>query len=307
MPEHFSILAVGEVNIDLILSGIPHIPEFGTEVLAKGLSQHLGGCTANFAVFCARLLENVAMVSHVGRDDLGRFLVSELSRLGVCTDYVTYHNELSTGITLSLSGQDDRAFVTHLGTIDSVHAEDVSDELLAQSSHLHVGSYFMQSKLREGIKGLFERARQAGVTISLDTGYDPAEEWDAGIHEVLPLVDVFLPNEVEASNISGEEDVEAAARKLAGKVPLVIVKRGLEGCTAVQDDEIVRVPGYEVDVVDTTCCGDAFNAAFLGCWRQGKVLRHCLRQANAAGAIIATGPGNSAELLSLGAIGNLTG
>jgi len=303
--KRYSILAVGEVNIDLILSGLSRVPEFGSEVLADGFSQHLGGCTANFAVFCARLQEAVALVSHVGRDDFGTFLVEELNRHGVATEHIHTDDLLSTGVSVALSGQADRAFVTYPGTIDSVRAEEVTDDLLAASEHMHVGSYFLQSKLRAGIVDLLRRARKAGVTISLDTGYDPHENWNEGIHEVLPLVDVFLPNQVEAANITGQDDLEASSRTLAEIVPLVVVTLGEKGCLGVRSDEAIHVPAFDIEVVDTTCCGDAFNAGFLQAWRRGKALAECLQQGNAAGALVAGGRGNTAERLSPTAIAEM--
>jgi len=65
------------------------------------------------------------------------------------------------------------------------------------------------------------------------------------------------------------------------------------------------MPAYEVEVVDTTCCGDAFNAGFLQAWRRGKALAECLQQGNAAGALVAGGPGNAAERLSPAALAQL--
>jgi len=301
----YSILAVGEVNIDLILSGLSQVPEFGSEVLADGFSQHLGGCTANFAVFCARLQEPVALVSHVGCDEFGTFLIEQLNRHGVNTDHVHADRQLATGVTVALSGRSDRAFVTYPGTIDSVEAEEVTDDLLATSEHMHVASYFLQSKLRTGIVDLFKRARKASVTISLDTGYDPHENWDEELHEVLPLVDVFLPNEVEAANITGQRDLESAGHTLAEIVPLVVIKLGERGCQATCGSQTIQMPAYEVEVVDTTCCGDAFNAGFLQAWRRGKALAECLQQGNAAGALVAGGPGNAAERLSPAALAQL--
>lgn len=298
MDQRFDILAVGEVNVDLILSGLPRIPLFGTEVLAGGLSQRLGGCTANFVVFCRRLGAGVAFVTRIGDDAFGRFLRDELCRYAVAADFIALEPELPTGLTVSLSGAADRAFVTYPGTIDSVWAEDVPDELLSRCRHLHVGSYFMQSRLRQGIVGLFERAKAAGLSTSLDTGYDPAERWDSGIHRLLPLVDVFLPNEIEAMQIAGVEDPAVSARKLAREAGLVAMKLGSAGALAACGDEIVRVPGFKVGAVDTTCCGDAFNAGFLTRRLAGGTLAECLQAGNAAGAIIATGVGNAAELLS---------
>jgi len=305
--QRYSILAVGEVNIDLILSGLPRVPEFGTELLASGFSKRLGGCTANFAVFCARLDEKVALVSCVGDDEFGSFLIEELSQHGVSIDYVRYEHELPTGVTVALSGPCDRAFVTHLGTIDSVRTEDIPDELLARSDHLHIASYFLQSKLRAGLPDLLHRARAADVTSSLDTGYDPDEDWNKGLAEVLPLVDVFLPNEVEATSIADKPSEETAALALAEIVDLVVVKLGDRGCMAACGGQTLRAGAYQVNVVDTTCCGDAFNAGFLRAWRRGENLEDCLQQGNAAGALIAGGPGNCAERLSVSAVHQLTG
>ena len=81
--REYDVLAVGELNVDLILSGVSRVPEFGEEVLAEDIVQRLGGSSANFAVFCARLGLKVAFVTRVGADDFGDFLLRELEQRGV--------------------------------------------------------------------------------------------------------------------------------------------------------------------------------------------------------------------------------
>jgi sugar/nucleoside kinase (ribokinase family) len=301
----YDILAVGDLNIDLILSGIRDIPEFGREVLASGLGMHLGGCTANLAVFCHRLGLRVAFVARVGCDDFGDFLIRELGDLGLTTEHIIRDETLGTGLTASLSAAHDRAFVTYVGTIDSLTAEDVPDELLARCRHLHLGSYFLQTRLQPGCAGLFRRARAAGLTTSLDTGYDPYETWDAGVREVQAQTDVFLPNEIEALEITRAATVDQALADLAQSCPLVALKLGADGSVARQGETLLQQGIFPVEVVDTTCCGDAFDAGFLSAMLQGLPLAECLRWGSASGGLIAGGSGNAAERLSREAVEGL--
>ena len=296
-PRPYDVLAFGDLNVDLILSGMTEEPKFGGEVLADALGMHAGGSTANCAMCCAQLGLSTALVCNVGQDSFGDFLLREMERLGVATEHILRHSSLRTGITVSLSMPDDRAFVTHLGTIDSLTAEDATEETLSQGRHLHVGGYYLQGKLRSGLGDVLRRAHDAGCTTSLDTGYDPAEEWDGGLLELLPEVDVFFPNETEAAGITGHTDPRAALGALAGTAKIVALKLGPEGAVAVSEGKTYESPGVDVQVADTTCCGDAFNAGFLQEWLNGRGIDAALRMANACGALVATAPGNAAALL----------
>jgi sugar/nucleoside kinase (ribokinase family) len=297
----YDILAIGDVNIDLIL-GIRDLPAFGQEVLAHGLSQHLGGCTANFACYCARLGLRTALLARVGRDGYGEFLLAELERLGVCTTQVITDPKLPTGITVSLSGPNDRAFVTYLGTIDSLTGADAPDTLLAAARWVHLGSYFLQSKLQPEVPDLLARARAQGALTSLDTGYDPAEQWDGAIGAALAQTTVFLPNEVEATGITGEADPGAALAALRGLGPAVAIKLGAAGARYEGNAQGASLGAYQVQVVDTTCCGDAFDAGFIAAWLCGKEPAERLAWGNACGALVASAPGNAAEKVSVAAV-----
>jgi sugar/nucleoside kinase (ribokinase family) len=303
--REYDILAVGDLNVDLILSGIRAVPEFGREVLASGLGMHLGGCTANLAVFCHRLGLRVAFVARVGQDDFGDFLIRELGKIGLASDHIIRDDTLGTGLTASLSAAHDRAFVTYVGTIDSLTEGDVPDALLGRCRHLHLGSYFLQTKLQPGCVELFRRAKAAGLTTSLDTGYDPYENWDAGIRQVLAQTDVFLPNEIEALEITKAGTVTAALGELAQTCRTVALKLGAEGSVGQQGDRVLREEPFEVEVVDTTCCGDAFDAGLLGAMLGGRPLEECLRWGSASGGLIAGGSGNAAERLSREAVEGL--
>lgn len=299
--KSFDILAVGDLNIDLIL-GLDSLPEFGREVLAHSLAQHAGGVAANFATYCVRLGLSVALVARVGRDSYGDFLIEHMRRAGVCTDYLIRDDTLATGLTVSLSGPADRAFVTHLGTIDSLTGADVPDALLARTRLVHVGSYFMQTRLQPELPDLLQRAHAAGALTSLDTGYDPYERWTTGLTEVLPHLDLFLPNEIEATSIAGEPEPLAAGRVLAARTGAVALKLGGKGSWLLTKGEEVFAPPFAVEVVDTTCCGDSFDAGFAAAWLKHKTPQERLLWGNACGALVASGAGNYAENVSVGAV-----
>lgn len=296
----YAVIAFGDLNVDLVLSGMREMPKPGSEVLAEALSMRAGGSTANAAACCAQLGMSTVLVANVGEDSFGDFLINQMARFGVVTQHILRHNTLNTGVTVSLSTPHDRAFVTYLGTIDSLTAHDATDDLLAQAKHLHVGGYYLQSKLRPDLPSVFRRAHDLGLTTSLDTGFDPAQAWDDNLGEVLREVDVFFPNETEAAGITGHSEPEQALASLAKHCRIIALKVGMEGSLGYADGETYFAPGLKVDVVDTTGCGDAFDAGFLHEWLAGKHISDCLRLGNACGALIATAPGNAAHLLANG-------
>jgi sugar/nucleoside kinase (ribokinase family) len=305
--KEYDVLAVGEINVDLIMAGVPRMPEWGTEVLATGLDLRLGGSTANMACACAALGMKTALAAFVGEDAFGDLLMDELAKSGVDGRYVGRAKGVPTGLTVAVSSQTDRAFVTALGAIDYLRGADVSDEALAATRHVHIGSYFLQSALREGAADVVARAKACGATVSLDPGYDPSETWDDGLQDLVGKVDVFLPNEVEARAIAGNRDVERAAKALAARGTLAVVKLGVEGACACDGQRFSVEEGFTVEVADTTACGDAFNAGFLQGWLAGRPVEECLRLGNAAGALMATVTGNDARVLDAARVAEMAG
>jgi sugar/nucleoside kinase (ribokinase family) len=126
------------------------------------------------------------------------------------------------------------------------------------------------------LPGLFQRAHSLQLTTSLDTNYDPSEQW-IGFDELLSVTDVFLPNRTEALSITKSADVESASRQLAKKAKLVAIKLGAEGALACRESTIVHSESISVTVVDTVGAGDSFDAGFmygyLNNWHLGKSLR----------------------------------
>jgi len=280
----FDLLVAGEINPDLILSGNV-VPEFGqVEKLVASAALTVGSSSAIFACGAARLGLKVAFIGVCGDDVFGRFMLEEMSKRDVDVSNVIVRSGSQTGLSVILTDQADRAILTHPGLIPALRASDVPDALLRQARHLHVASYFLQTNLQPGLPDLFQRARSLGLTTSLDTNYDPSEQW-LGFDELLSLTDVFFPNRTEALSITRAEDVESATKRLAQRARLVVVKLGVDGALACKEDAILRSDAIPVNVVDTVGAGDSFDAGFLYGFLNGWQLQKSLRLACACGAL----------------------
>ncbi len=288
------VLVAGELNPDLIMSGCGIPPAPGKEVLVKDLELRLGSSSAICAAGLARLGDSVTFAGITGSDFYGEFCIDALRRSGVDVSQVLRRNDIKTGLTVSITSGADRALVTYPGAIAALAAEDLPDDLFAGRDHFHVSAWFLQDALRPGLKERFAAARRAGLTTSLDCGYDPSEEWSADLIDTLDEVDVFLPNESEILNITGCRTVKEGIRKLDNGRLLVVVKLGGEGCVSSHEGKSIHVPAFSVDVVDTTGAGDSFNAGFLHAWMREEPVRDCLRFAVACGGLSTRGLGGTA-------------
>jgi len=294
------ILVAGELNPDLILSGCDALPEPGKEIFANGYEWTLGSSSAICAVGMARLGNEVAFVGNVGTDQNGDFCLDALRREHVDISQVRRLPDRKTGMTVSISSRRDRSLVTFLGAISSLTAADIPAGILARHRHFHVAAYYLQSGLHDGIRDLFRRAHDAGLTTSLDCGYDPSESWDSGLIGLLEETDVFLPNEEEIRGITGQSDPERGLQCLDNGRTLLVGKLGSKGCIAREGGSTIRLPAFPVNVVDTTGAGDSFVAGFLHEWLRGRPLHASLRFASACGALSTEGVGGTGSQPSLG-------
>jgi sugar/nucleoside kinase (ribokinase family) len=292
----FDLLVVGELNPDLILSGRDLSVEFGQhETLVEDARLTIGSSAAIFACGAARLGMRVAFAGLVGDDDFGRFMTGALRQHGVDPLGVIVDPAFSTGLTVILNKTGDRAILTYLGAMAALQAGQVPTDLLHSARHLHLTSYFLQTALQPGLPDLFRRARQAGLTISLDTNWDPQERWN-GVEDLLGLVDVFLPNAAEARALWAHAAPEAAhtgdepalglaLNWLAGRVPVLAVKLGAQGAVARRGEEETRCASIPVQVADTVGAGDSFDAGFVYGFTRGWPLGDCLKLAVACGSL----------------------
>ncbi|MBN2388337.1 MAG: sugar kinase [Anaerolineales bacterium] len=289
----YDILVAGEINPDLILTGDVE-PTFGqVEKLVDSAALMIGSSSAIFACGAARLGLRVAFTGVCGDDTFGRFMLAEMDARGVDTSTVFVDPDGQTGLSVILNRGSDRAILTHPGLIAALTAGAVSDDLLARARHLHIASYFLQTALQPGLPDLFTRAHALGLSISLDTNWDPSGEW-RGFESLLGQVNVFLPNENEAVALSGAKDIESAGRRLGKLCEVVAIKRGAQGAIAHQGKRTARASALPVDLVDTVGAGDSFNAGFLYGFLHGWDLEKSLRLAATCGSLSTRRAGGTA-------------
>jgi sugar/nucleoside kinase (ribokinase family) len=293
MPQ-FDVTIAGELNLDLILYGLPEELPAERELLASKMMLTLGSSSAIVAHNLAALGCKVGFVSKIGTDPLGRIALERLAESGVDTEKVRQvAGERQTGLTVILQREKLRNILTYPGTIFELRMEDLDLEYLTSGQHFHLCSYYLQRGLTAHIPELFRRVKAAGLTISLDTNDDPDDQWQGGLMEALRYVDVFLPNAREAQKVTGARDVETALDELAKHVPLVVVKMGEAGAIARRGHESFASPGVKVDFVDPVGAGDSFDAGFLSQYVRGADLETCLAWGNRAGAFSTTMPGGT--------------
>jgi sugar/nucleoside kinase (ribokinase family) len=275
--QKFDIAVVGELNPDLIISG-DVIPEFGqVEKLVSNAVLAIGSSSAIFACGAARLGMRVAFIGKIGNDIFGRFMRQSLFEYGIDISGIVLDKETPTGISIILSTGTDRAILTYPGTIRRLEYSDINQEIILHARHLHVGSYYMQEALRPDLSRLFDLAHEGGLSVSLDTNYDPLNEWHDSLDQILEKVDIFLPNSVECCGIAGMANLDQAVDYLRTRIKYLGVKIGEKGALLCIDQKKYTMQPISVNVVDTIGAGDSFDAGFiygyLAGWEPRRILK----------------------------------
>lgn len=292
--QPYDMITFGDLCVDLILSGGDIVPRFGqAEQLVDDYTLEMGGSCSLFACQAARLGLRMGILGQVGDDDYGRLIVRRLDESGVDTRHVLIDPTLKTGLGVALCKADDRAILTYMGSINALGPADVSDEFLASARHLHYGSFFLHTGLHPHAPAILRRARALGLTVSLDTNWDPDERWNSTLAEVLPLVDILMPNGQEALHISGQADLGGAVSYLLGLgIPILVVKRGADGAELYGKGEVHRCLVEPAEAGgDSVGAGDSFDAGFLAGWLRGLPPAQCLEIACLCGRSVAGAAG----------------
>jgi sugar/nucleoside kinase (ribokinase family) len=288
------VCVVGELNLDLVLYGLPKELESDAELLASDMALTLGSSSGIFAHNLSSLGTQVGFISKIGPDPLGKVALERLSAAGVDTTRVFQSSgQTSTGITVILPHDGHRYMLTYPGTMFEMQYSDIDMDYVLQSRHLHLSSFFLHRALRPKILDLFRQAKEAGLTTSLDTNDDPENLWGRDLQEVLRHVDLFFPNEREAKKIARTEDLSQAVSLLAGLSKVVIVKCGARSSICRAGDQQWTLAPPKVDMVDDVGAGDTFDAGFVHQYLRGSSLEDCLAFANLAAAYSVTQSGGT--------------
>jgi sugar/nucleoside kinase (ribokinase family) len=292
--KQLDVCVVGEINLDLILYGLPKELVLDRELLASRMALTLGSSSAIFAHNLASLGTKVGFISTTGGDPLGKIALERLAASGVDVSRVKQGTgRTPTGITVAIPYLQQRYILTFPGTMFEMQYSDIDMEYVRSARHLHVSSFFLHRALRPRIAELFRQAKAAGLSTSLDTNDDPENKWDRDLLDVLKHVDIFLPNDREAKKIAHTADLSQAINMLAGLAKVVVVKRGSAAAICRSGQEQYSLAPPSVKTVDDVGAGDSFDAGFIHQLMRAAKLEDCLAFANLAGAYSTTKEGGT--------------
>jgi len=286
-PPAPRLAVLGNFVVDIIGKPIDRLPERGRLLMIDTLETHVGGNGPNTAAALGKLGADVMVFGRVGDDLYGRFLLERLQGWGVDTGGVTVDPRESTGVTLvPVDATGERSFIHHFGANAAFGPDDLNWDRLGQAGHLHLASFFVLPGMDgPAAAGVLREARRRGLTTSVDVCWDASGRWMDGLQPCLPEIDLLLPSEEEARQLTGLPEPEAqAARFRSEGVRTVIIKRGERGCFYSGDEGDFAVPAFEVPVRETTGAGDCFIAGLLYARARNWGLDRSLRFANACGA-----------------------
>jgi len=280
------ISIAGEINLDLILYGLPEVMPMERELLGTDFQVTLGSSSAILAHNLAVLGAHVGFVTLVGQDPLGKIALERLGESGADLSRVRVSKDgTATGVTLVLPHGTPRHILTYPGTMAALRLRDLDVEYLKSAKHFHLSSLFLLHALEPDLPALFKELKEAGLTISLDTNDDPSGRWGGVFPKLLDYVDLLLPNEGEACRMTKKATLDEALTELARRVPCVAVKCGSRGSVVRVAGETFTVGGVNVNALDTIGAGDSFNAGFLFRWLQGWSPDQCAYAGNVTGAL----------------------
>lgn len=301
--RRFDLVTVGRCMVDL------YCDQVGAPIAqAQSLSMYTGGCPTNIAVGAARQGLRVAMLTRVGDDATGSFVIETLAREGIDTTWMRRDPSARTPMVIAGIEPPDRFPLTwyrERAADLEVDVEDCDEALIADAGAVLIsGNSLSRPRGVRMARHLAEVCRRLGTRVVFDIDFRPAlwfREDAAGhrhfveptevaetLQSLLEHVDLLVGTEEEYAALLGREDAKAAFHAALDRIPgLAILKLGKVGAQiASRSKPVATMAGFPVRVLNTLGAGDAFMAGFLSAWLRDEPLDECMRRANASGALV---------------------
>jgi sugar/nucleoside kinase (ribokinase family) len=294
MSDEMIAIAMGVHVLDVLVRPVESIPEGQGGSLVEEIRITAAGSAGGTALTLAKLGARASSAGAIGSDAVGDMLASLLERAGVDTSLLVRRDDVQTSASvLPIRPSGERPALHVIGANATYGPDDAPWDEIAGSTHLHMGGpEFMGG---EAAVRILAHAREHGVTTSADilAPGDQAADLVDWIAPAFGELDYLLPNDEQVLGLSGEDELVAGCRALVERgVGCVVATRGADGVVLVDAEESEAVPAFEVDVVDTTGCGDAFSAGFLRGLSLGRTRREAAKLGSASAAIVAQGLGS---------------
>jgi sugar/nucleoside kinase (ribokinase family) len=297
-----TVVTLGAHVLDILGRYVTHIPEGQGSVLLDEIRLAPAGSAAGTAVGLAKLGLEVATVGAVGDDALGDVLIRALNGFGVDTTQVVRKAGVQTSASiLPIRPNGDRPALHAIGANAVYSIDDVPWALIESAAHLHLGGNdSMRGLGRDGAPQILRHARDGGATTSMDILSQGSPKLLAILKPCLRFVDWFMPNADQACKLTESDKAEdAAARLIDLGVGGIVLTMGGDGSLLTTARERVHLPAHNIEVVDTSGCGDAYCAGFIRALRLGWPPAECMKLGNAAAALVAQGLGSDAGIRDL--------
>jgi len=286
MPK---MLHTGQVIIDLVMA-VDQLPQIGGDVLAQSAAFEAGG---GFNVMAAAVRNGLPVV-YLGRHGSGRF--GDLARQAMNAEGIHIGIQTpaqrDTGICVALTDASaERSFISYIGAEGEVTWEDLNSVTAEAGDYVYVSGYSLLHAGKAQALLDWTLALPDAINVVFDPGPLVESPDSALMRALLPRIDVWTSNSVEALRFTGAADIGAALDRLAKHLPqdvLLVVRDGPQGCWIQQAGERRHVPGFAVNAVDSNGAGDAHAGVFVAGLAQGLDAHEAARRANAAAALAVT-------------------
>jgi len=295
----FDYVAVGLTLLDTLGRPISELPAPGAAALIEEIRMTPAGTAAGPAVIASKLGLRTRLVGAIGDDSMGRFLRDALMMDRVDVEALQIVEGTRTSATiLAISPEGDRPAMHAPGASLALRLEPPFEDVL-DTRFLHLGGVGTMPFFDGAVaRDLMTEARSRGVRTTCDLVM-PMPTTLTALEPVLPLIDFFMPAAEEAVIVSEQKTVEDAARFFLDRgVGACIFKDGAAGSILVREGDVVRIPAYRVETLDTTGCGDSYCAGFAAALANGFEVEEACAFASATAALVSTGLGSDAGVVS---------
>lgn len=299
-----TVVSLGVHILDVLGRHVNRIPDGQGIDLIDEIRLTVAGTAAGTSVDLAKLGADVIAIGALGKDELGNFVVDTMNRYGITTDYLVRKDGVQTSATmLPIRPNGERPAMHVLGANAVFSKDDVNFDVIAQADHLHFGGTYLLPQLDgQPTADILKFAKENNTTTSLDMLAVPQDDMLGTIAPSLPYLDYLIPGVEEAAMIAGipeEEHQRLIDFYLDKGVKHVVFTMGGRGSIigAKHLDEPIRIPAFDVPVVDSTGCGDAYCAGFIVGLGKGWDLEKCGLFASAASGLVITGLGSDAGII----------
>ena len=282
------VAAFGKLNVDLLYSGMPRIPNEGEEIYCKDFKVCLGGGLPATMINCSRLGVSAKIGTFLGDDMFSQFAKSELIKSG--TQYEIFEStNYPLNVTSAIITSTDRTFVSYGGT------ETYSDKMLEKIYNALKGAKVVA--MQEKIIPVYKELKKDGTILVLDTGYSDDMSFEKH-KDLIEIADYYTPNIDETEKLTGTKDYKEALKILGEYFEKPVVKLGKEGCAGYDNDYFVVKNIDEFSCVDATGAGDAFLSGFIYGLYNDFDFKKCILAGNITGGKCVTGVGCLTEYVN---------